>query len=111
VETRGTDAIPKNFGKLGRTSRKNATGETGAQNQEKVGTNAGRKLLMTGTVSEEEEDSHMFGLDEGDPSQFIRNTKGTLKKEKGFNKGRDLESSFPVSLEKLGRTGALEITR
>ena len=51
-----------------------------------MGTNAGRRLLMTGTVSEEEEDSHMFGLDEGDPSQFIRNT----KKGKGSNKGRDL---------------------
>ena len=65
-----------------------------------MGTNAGRKLLMAGTMLEEEEDSHVFGLDEGGPSQFIRNTKGTLKKEKGSNRGRELESSFPVS-EKL----------
>ena len=72
--------LPKNFGNLGHTSLKNATGETGAQNQGKVGTNAVRKLLMAGTMSEEEEDSYMFGLDEGDPSQFIRNT----KKGKGF---------------------------
>ena len=49
-----------------------------------MGTNAGRRLLMTGTVSEEEEDSHMFGLDEGDPAQFIRNTKRNTEKGKRF---------------------------
>ena len=49
MKARGTDAVPKNFGNLGRTSKRNATGETGALNQGSY-VDGGREVVHYGKV-------------------------------------------------------------